>query len=327
MKKKDRVEKLIKDNEDLHKKVHGLTKDVEGYLSLESELSKSLGVSDRRNISNYRIESILFDRLRLFLYTMFEYVGLPDYIPSWIIEKVLFDSGEALFWETGGKFFVGHYVKDGKIDEYRRPIGVYPKYLNGKSGSIRTIGENAVIIRNTFTSYPTYKTMLPFVGRLTKNFEALTQKLHASMTKWAMIVDKPNKANVKASLERLMDENGYIAYLPSDGMLKLEQIPFFEEFNGSEYWEDFNSTISLMYNQLGINTNPNEDKKERLLVDEININEQRVGLILESMIRSRLESIREINNIFGLNIGLKVKIKEVESEEDDINDTHENDPL
>jgi hypothetical protein len=82
-----------------------------------------------------------------------------------------------------------------------------------------------------------------------------------------------------------------------------------------------------MYNQLGINTNPNEDKKERLLVDEININEQRVGLILESMIRSRLESIREINNIFGLNIGLKVKIKEAESEEDDINDTHENDPL
>ena len=69
----------------------------------------------------------------------------------------------------------------------------------------------------------------------------------------------------------------------STSLKGIEKLDFFEEFKSSEYWEDYNNTLSQMYGLLGIKSNTNEDKKERLIVDEVNINNQKVNLIFDSM--------------------------------------------
>jgi hypothetical protein len=255
------------------------------------------------------------------MYGMFEYEGLPSYIPSYIIEQLLYDKGYGLIWDVAGKYYVGNYVKTGsKLDEYRRPIEVRPVFLNGRNGTKRIVGKDAVILRNTFTMSSTAQVVQPFLSRLTLNYEALGRALKASMTKWGIVTNADDLSDVKLALNKMLNDNGYFAYIPQSLNGKIETLEFWEEFKGSEYWEDFNSTMSLMYNLLGVSTNPNEDKKERLVVDEVNIGNLKVGILLESMIRSRFEFIQEINEITGwdIKLKLKVKVKEMQEESEEV---------
>jgi hypothetical protein len=166
----------------------------------------------------------------------------------------------------------------------------------------------------------TAQVVQPFLSRLTLNYEALGRALKASMTKWGIVTNADDLSDVKLALNKMLNDNGYFAYIPQSLNGKIETLEFWEEFKGSEYWEDFNSTMSLMYNLLGVSTNPNEDKKERLVVDEVNIGNLKVGILLESMIRSRFEFIQEINEITGwdIKLKLKVKVKEMQEESEDV---------
>lgn len=304
------IETLIKSN-----------KELQGYLNLQTELKKASGVV-YRDMENFNIAQSLFSRIRSSLLSVFKYEGLPEEIPFQQLESLLFEKGSALFWRVGGKFYIGNYVNIGELDYYRNPIKVQPVYLNGRVGTTKTVNVDCVIIRNNFEMLSTMGIIHPFINRMVLNFESGANNLKMSMTKYGIKASPEIMNNVLTSLQKMFDNNGLIAPLPLETGYLIETLPFFEKFESKDYWEDFNNTKSLLYALLGINTNPNEDKKERLLVDEVNANNEQVNTITQSMFEQRSDGINKINKIFELQV--KITMTEEKQKDDSAKEEKDN---
>lgn len=306
-KKKNKIEDVEKQEvnnisvEELQRDINDL---MLGYYNLNTML-KSEGIITRKN-NNFKIDVILRDNILLGMYGLFDYENLPKEIPSYKIEELLF-GGEACFFEMGGEYYVSKYIVMGDRDRYNMPITIQPQLENGRTLKKRKVGKDIVIIRNSFSGLSTFHKIESFINRCALNYEASMNNLKMSMTKWLVHVkDEKLLKEVKREVEKLLNTSGSVAF--SHGMYDVENIPFFDDFDSANYWEDFHATLNFIYNLIGVNTNPNEDKKERLIVDEVNINENKVGLILEAMFKSRLEAIKQINEMFGLDIKLKMYV-------------------
>ena len=68
---------------------------------------------------------------------------------------------------------------------------------------------------------------------------------------------------------------------------------------------------------LGVN-NANQDKKERLVDDEVQANNEQVKICLDVMLKARQSACSEINRIFGTNIKVSARIG-IESKIDELN--------
>lgn len=292
---------------------------LQGYYNLIS-LMKSNGIV-ARDLNNFKIDEVLKDKIKLSMYGLFDYENLPSEIPSHLIEEILFD-GTGAFYEVGGEYYISNYVVKGDRDRYNEPITIQPILKNGKTLSERVVGKNVVLLYNSPTKFTTYQTIEPFIKRCVLNFEVGFNNLKMSATRFLFTSDdNKSLSNLKKEISMVLNGSGSVAFTHSN-LGNIKDFPLYEKFDSSEYWEDFTNTYNLMYNLLGINANPNEDKKERLIVDEVNINKHKVGLVLEAMFKTRNDFVKKINEMFNLNIKLKMYINykegEREYEEEDI---------
>ena len=61
---------------------------------------------------------------------------------------------------------------------------------------------------------------------------------------------------------------------------------------------------------LGVNTNPSDKKKERLIVSEVSSNNEQIDIQSACMLLTRQEACRQINEKFGLNVSVKKRIQQ-----------------
>ena len=84
------------------------------------------------------------------------------------------------------------------------------------------------------------------------------------------------------------------------------------------FWEQYRNVEAELLETLGINSNDNTDKRERLLVDEINSNNEEIGGQLSKRYSQRKLLADRVNATFGLNI--QPYIKRTEYREQGITD-------
>ena len=66
---------------------------------------------------------------------------------------------------------------------------------------------------------------------------------------------------------------------------------------------------------LGIN-NANQDKRERLVVDEVSANDEQIEQAAQVMLKSRQRACELINEKFGLNVSVKLRSSQKEDMEE-----------
>lgn len=292
-----------------------ITEEIYGYLNQGILLQNSVGLVTKKYDTNL-LKSIFSAKIKILLYGLFQYENLPEEIPKYIIENYLWEQKDCLFFKSGGKYYIGNYSAFGDYNEYMLPITVYPILKNGNTLSKRTIDKDCIIIDNLPIELSTMQLIEPFLNRMILAYQCGNDTLKMSVIKWLMIAntDKSIK-NLKGELQRLIDGSGSIAIV-YDNFGKIEKMPFYEEFDGKNYWEEFQRSYNFILEILGIDNNPNPDKRERLITSELSVNEQSTLFTLQAMYNSRLNAINKINKMFGLDIKLK-KIKKGEIEEYD----------
>ena len=62
--------------------------------------------------------------------------------------------------------------------------------------------------------------------------------------------------------------------------------------------------LNEFFSDIGVN-NANMDKKERMVANEVEANNEQVKACEDVLLRSREEACKQINRIFGLNISVK----------------------
>lgn len=274
-------------------------------------------------LMNDRILTDYFIRLMLIARSLFKYENLPNGIDEKWIERYLFCEGACLFYKDPTIGYMVAKIGDaGPLNYYDEPTRVKPyatNYIYEGEPLINNV--NCVIIRNNDEMLPTAPTLQIYSYDLT-NIKR-TQDTNIDNLKMPTIVRCSDKQ--KLSLKQTIQQrNSNEPVIWGDKNLDLSNVEVLD-LNVPVVFDKLQIQKHAVWNEcmtfLGIN-NANMDKRERLVDDEVQANNEQVKACEDVMLKARKEAVKRINEMFGLNISVRRrKLSEMPSTklEDDIN--------
>lgn len=284
------------------------------------------------------------ERLKKISISMFEWVNLPDSMDARYLEMCLYYLGQAALLKNDKDIFINTKAcSAGQMNIYELPteINCYSVGFNTTKklydgfaiNDINKIKPNdyCVYVLNNQNRMATAPTIELFAYRL--YLAQRTADINVSVNRMPFIVSVDE--NQRLTMENLInqiDENKPAVFgkkeLASNINESLKVLPTNPPFiagNLNDYKKEiWNEALTF----LGIN-NLNE-KKERLITDETNSNNELINLNLQSYLAPRKEACKQFNKLFGLEgekaIDVKVRsdlyniIKQEESIVADYND-------
>lgn len=253
------------------------------------------------DLLNHNTAKTIYDKFKLLCLNDYEYGNLPAGIDTRHIEKLLFHKGLACFFRAPGMdYMVLECSPDGRVNVYGDPLGWqvygynYHKHINTK---------DCVIIKNNLLSLPTEPFILHYVNKLTEAERTMDVNIKACKTPVVFTCDDKDVLSFK----RLWQEtDGNVPAHFVDKGLNLDAIQAFQtgvKFMGIELMDYKRSVESDLLTFLGQNNTP-VDKKERLITDEAEANNQLIDSFADLQFQAREKAVKEINEKFGLNITL-----------------------
>lgn len=285
-------------------------------LSIRNWNAKKLEIN---GFSNYSTYLYFFNRIKMLTTILYEWKNLPNNIPPRFIENQLFYYGTLAFINhpTYG-FMVTRCNPSSKVNFYGDPTEVNCSAINGFNYRVKTA--ECVIINNNADNIPT----MSFVNDTCKRLADITRIIDVNIFQQKMpkIIkcEESQKLTIKNLLMKVEGNEPYI--LGSKG-LDLEGIEIFDTSSPyiADNLFDLKDKIWIeLLTMLGIN-NANTSKRERLVSDEVNANNQYLSLESETMLYYRQQACEQINSMFGLNVQCelrkKLNLDEVEKEKEE----------
>lgn len=278
---------------------------------------------------NDRVVTDYFNRLMLTARSVFEWVNLPNNIDEKWIERYLFAEGKCVFFKdpTLG-LMVARMTPNGELNYYDEPTTVLP-YATNYQGDTLENGVNCVVIRNNDDMIPTSPTIQLYALKLADIDRTIDVNIKAQ--KMPIIIKCSDKQ--KLTLKRVIDQrNDNEPVIFGDKGLDTDGIEVLNT-HAPVVFKDLELQKHMVWNEcmtfLGIN-NANQDKKERLVDDEVQANNEQVEASFNIMLKAREQACKDINRIFGLTGDKAVSVRkrivnpvitEIEpNEEDDLDD-------
>lgn len=272
---------------------------------------------------NDRILTDYFVRLMLISRSLFKWENLPNGLDEKWIERYLFAEGGCLFYkdERYG-YMVAKIGETGPLNYYDEPTTVRPYATNYiYEGNELTNNVNCVIIRNNDEMLPTAPTIQIYAYDLT-NLKR-TQDVNICSLKMPTIIRCSDKQRL--SLKQAINQrNDNEPVIWADKNLDLNNAEVLD-LKAPIVFDKLQIQKHAVWNEcmtfLGIN-NANMDKRERLVDDEVQANNEQVKASEDVMLKARQEACKRINKMFGLNISVRRRsLSEMPSIrlEDDIN--------
>lgn len=248
------------------------------------------------------------DRFRKVALSVFEWVNLPKTMNSMWLEKCLFYEGQATLLKDKNFGFINtKCCSDGDINIYGLPSSLHcysfqydtsRKLYTGLSSNTDEF-EDCILVQNNWERIPTTGTIELFAFRLYEAEQTAFTNIKAQKTPVLLLVDET---------QRLMMENLYSQYdgnkpfifgdkkqINQDTLKAIRtDAPFVADKIIDYKKEIWNEALTF----LGIN-NIMVDKKERLITDEANSNNELINLNLQSYLAPRQEACKQFNEKFG----------------------------
>ena len=245
-------------------------------------------------------------RLMMLARTIFEWSGLPNGIDEKHIEKWLYQDGRVLFFKDKTKGLMALRCTDsGQLNPYDEPTRLTP-YATGYVGESLENGEDCILIRNNDDMIPTKFTIQLFAMRLTNLERAIDVNVNAQKTPIMIYCSDKQKLSLK-NVYSQWNENEPVIF----GDKMLQQVPIQAiKTDAPIVFDKLQIQKHSVWNEimtfLGIN-NANMDKRERLVDDEVQANNEQVDLSVQIMLKAREEACKRINELFGTNISVKLR--------------------
>ena len=228
---------------------------------------------------------------------LFQYDGLPKQLAK-EIEKRLFYFGRAGIVQHEGKL-VAVNVCCNTPDVYGRPTKFSFSFVNGAPDPTysRDIGKNAVLGINTYEMLPTVLQVEHYALMVAHCDTSMVNYLVNSRIEEILKVETEKEAETARAYY-----NKVYTGDPSALVDKLEEIEINRNTGGRTSGMDIleikDRAIKDFYNMFGINRF--EEKKERVVTDEVNANAGMLRLNLEDMLEQRENMCEDIEKLFGL---------------------------
>lgn len=259
-------------------------------------------------LNNETLNDYLYRMKRIAL-SMFKWKNLPSSMDERYIEKCLFFQGQCAFLYDDNYGYINlSATPSGDLNIYNLPTKLNCHSFNYQE--IRDVyfgfknkdkdKKQCIMVMNNYDRYPTSKSIELFGYRLYNAERTIDVNISAQKTPCMIIVDEK---------QRLLMENLYSQYNGNkpfifgdknqlqEGMIKAidTKAPYVADKLSDykkEIWNEF-----LMF--MGINSLL-VDKKERLVSDEANSNNEVTNYNLQSFLLPRQKACKEFNELFGL---------------------------
>jgi hypothetical protein len=252
---------------------------------------------------NNRIYTDYFYRLMLISKSLFEWHNLPNGIDERWIERYLFTEGECIFYKDPNLGLMVTKMGDtGPLNYYDEPTNVMPYAFNYTYNGPQLINnENCVIIRNNDDGVPTLPTIQIYAQKLTNIDRTIDVNIENQKTPVVILCSDKQKLSMKQVINQ-RNQNEIAIY--GDKNLDLSQIKTLD-LRSPIVFDKLQIQKHSVWNEcmtfLGIN-NANQDKRERLVTDEVSANDEQVRASEDTMLKTREHACKLINKMFGTNI-------------------------
>ena len=256
------------------------------------------------------------NRFRRIALSMFEWINLPKSMNARFLELCLYYNGKAALLKDkrygfintkcAGTGYVNIYGLPTKLNCYSYDFNSQRTLYTGLNPVItekeRELRENdeCILVQNNWESLPTVSSMELFAYRLYEAQRVCDTNILAQKTPVLLIADETQRL----FLENLYQQyNGNQPFIFGDkdqlGDKTIKSIsteaPYVADKITDYKKEIWNEALEF----LGINSLQTE-KKERLITDEANSNNELINLNLQSFLAPRQEACKQFNEKFGL---------------------------
>lgn len=287
--------------------------------SLASKLSIPTCKDKYRNILEFRQWVNRLINISMIQYT---WNNLPDTVDVRLMEWSLLMNGQFAFYQddeiTGGNIWSLPSAAGGTLNIYGYPTTAWiygfngfnkkcKPYVPGVTMTNESLQEfNAVIcydnaLRIRYISY-----IHNACYRITDTLRSIDVLGKVMKSPYFIKCDSKQVESIKKILEQI-DENRWSVYgAKSQFTDQLEILR--TEVNPqvmSALWDTYNNHLDIYKDTFGINNNEQSDKNATLIVDEVNSNNNYIGLNCQVRLEARQQFCEIANKKFGLNISVE----------------------
>jgi hypothetical protein len=274
-------------------------------------------INDKTPNMNHLTANDYYDRLKLIALALFEWEGLPETCNPRHLELTLYLYGRALFFNDSDLGFLNSKcVPSGTLNHYDEPVS-YTAFSTVYNKEYKK--EECVLIRNNYLERSTDQTVILFASRLTEAERTIDTNIKAQKTPIIVRVDEKDRLTIKNLYKQYEGNEPFILggkSLNPEGLKVLKtDAPFLADKLQKYKHEIWNEALTFF----GIN-NANSDKRERLVTDEVNANNEVISINAESMLLTRVEACKQINEMYGLNVNVKIREFKEEKENEGVDE-------
>ena len=268
---------------------------------------KRANLTDLLNQLTFRA---LYDKFKLISINAFEWDGLPDDITERHIERQLFADGKAIFYKSPGKRFMCLKCQEsGQVNVYGDPLGYIAHGINHQE---QVNAKDCVIIENNKLRLATEPFIMFYVNKLAEAERTMDVNVKACKTPVVFACDDKDVLSFKRIFQQV---DGNVPAIYADRGLNLDSITAYQtgvKFMGNELQDYANAVENKLLTFLGLNNTPVE-KKERLITDEAQANNQLIESFAQLQLEARQRAVEEINSMFGLSLSVRRRQTPVEN--------------
>ena len=263
-------------------------------------MSKSLKRRWQSAELNNKTYSDYYNRLMELALNVFEWENLPPSVDERFIELTLYEMGYCLYFndEIIGNLALTCTI-GGQLDVYRIPLLRRAYAVNGYNKMCSA--KDSVLIFNNYLHTPTQSTIELFARRLYEIERAIDINVKAQKTPTLILSSEQQRLTMK-NLYMQYDGNEPFIFgdknLDIDGIKSLKtDAPFVADKLENLKHQVWNEALTFC----GIE-NSNQDKKERLVSDEVGSNYGNIEAQRNVMLNARKQAVKKINSMFGTKI-------------------------
>lgn len=261
-------------------------------------------MSKNKRVDEYAIDHTqeIFNRFLNLAINRFTWDNLPVGIESRKLEEFLIRYGMVAFFndDNYGNMILPCF-NTSELNVYYEPTEVN---VMGNKFDKKISIDDVVIIRNNATADNDYDDLLTFATRINEIELTMDINLNAQKTPFVVLCDEKERLTFKNIINEVRKFKYAIFGTKNLKMNSVDVLntssPYLLDKLQQQKRELFNELLSF----LGINNN-NVEKRERLLVDEVNANNEFILVNLEHMYEERKKACELINSKFGTNIQVR----------------------
>ena len=264
------------------------------------------------------------NRFKKIALSMFEWENLPEGMNQRYLEQCLYYRGQAsLLYDEDYGYLNTQCCSNGNLNIYYLPSSLncysfgyqqdrklYTGVVNyDKETGERIKTDQCILVMNNWERIPTALTLELFAYRLYEAQRTADVNIMNSKTPILILTDENQKLALQNAYTQYSGNSPVIFADKNSGLEgAIKSIDTKVDFIADKITEYKKEIWNEALTFLGIN-NLKDDKKERLITDEANSNNELINLNLQSYLIPRQEACKQFNEYFGLTGDKAIRVK------------------